>query len=389
MENAESLTIVNENTKVAKKRNFTFDLLYALAIIMVVDDHTGNQIGILSKIFPYDSFFMPLFVFISGYFFKKVKICENVKHKIKKLLIPAIIWNIVIAGIALLIDNIFKTHWSYDLTIKKFIISLLNDTLTLLNGPAWFVIMLFWISIGYNACRNIFKLKKNNDIILTLIFILIGFISVYLCCKGYYRKGWKIVTILKFTFYIQFYHLGYMFKLYGEARIRKVNKYFLCGLCTFINIILVLIYGKNVNFFSTSIMNGFSYWYLPLISSTTGIIFWYTIMNYFADKIKTNRYITFIAKNTFTIMETHLLFANLVNLLFYVLKNKGMPYFVNFDSIAFCASPWSGAAWKMNPFFGVLGFLFGIILSIIVAIIIDKIKEYNKIFIKENKKITM
>ena len=67
MENTESLTIVNENTKVAKKRNFTFDLLYALAIIMVVDDHTGNQIGILSKIFPYDSFFMPLFVFISGY----------------------------------------------------------------------------------------------------------------------------------------------------------------------------------------------------------------------------------------------------------------------------------------------------------------------------------
>ena len=112
-------------------------------------------------------------------------------------------------------------------------------------------------------------------------------------------------------------------------------------------------------------------------------------MNYFADKIKTNRYITFIAKNTFTIMETHLLFANLVNLLFYVLKNKGMPYFVNFDSIAFCASPWSGAAWKMNPFFGVLGFLFGIILSMIVAIIIDKIKEYDKIFIKENKKITM
>lgn len=216
MENTESLTIVNENTKVAKKRNFTFDLLYALAIIMVVDDHTGNQIGILSKIFPYDSFFMPLFVFISGYFFKKVKISENVKHKIKKLLIPAIIWNIVIAGIALLIDNIFKTHWSYDLTIKKFIISLLNDTLTLLNGPAWFVIMLFWISIGYNACRNIFKLKKNNDIILTLIFILIGFISVYLCCKGYYRRGWKIVTILKFTFYIQFYYLGYMFKLYSK-----------------------------------------------------------------------------------------------------------------------------------------------------------------------------
>ena len=30
-----------------KERNFTFDLLYALAIIMVVDDHTKSQLGIL------------------------------------------------------------------------------------------------------------------------------------------------------------------------------------------------------------------------------------------------------------------------------------------------------------------------------------------------------
>ena len=40
-----------------KKRNFTFDLLYVLAIIMVVDDHTKAQLGILKAIFPYDSFF--------------------------------------------------------------------------------------------------------------------------------------------------------------------------------------------------------------------------------------------------------------------------------------------------------------------------------------------
>lgn len=210
---------------------------------------------------------------------------------------------------------------------------------------------------------------------LTFLFIILGFISVDLCCNGYTGRGWKAVTILKFIFYIQFYHLGYMFKLYGENRIKKFNKYILCGVCVIINIILILFYGKKVNFFATAGMNGFSYWYLPLITSTTGIIFWYTIMSYFADKIKTNRYITFIAKNTFTIMETHLLFVNFVNLLFYVLKNKGISYFSNFNSAAFCASPWSGAAWKMNPFFGVLGFLFGIIFSVLVAIVIEKIKN--------------
>ena len=64
-----------------KKRNFTFDLLYVLAIIMVVDDHTKAQLGILKAIFPYDSFFMPLFVFISGYFYKKQNVIKNIKHK--------------------------------------------------------------------------------------------------------------------------------------------------------------------------------------------------------------------------------------------------------------------------------------------------------------------
>ena len=37
-----------------------------LAIIMVIDDHMSSRIGFLSSIFPYNSFYMPLFVFISG-----------------------------------------------------------------------------------------------------------------------------------------------------------------------------------------------------------------------------------------------------------------------------------------------------------------------------------
>ena len=31
---------------------------------MVIDDHVGSRVGILSSIFPYDSFFMPMLVFI-------------------------------------------------------------------------------------------------------------------------------------------------------------------------------------------------------------------------------------------------------------------------------------------------------------------------------------
>ena len=363
-----------------KKRNFIFDLLYVLAIIMVIDDHTNCQIGILSNIFPYDSFFMPLFVFSSGYFFAKQRILKNIKHKVKKLMIPCIIWNLVMVLIAFIIDYIFKTHWFGHPNVKSFIISLFNNTMTTLNGPAWFVIMLFWVSILYNLCRNIFLPNKLNDVFLTIIFTLLGFCATYLCSKGYYNRGVKYRFVFKILFYIQFYHLGYIFKQYLENKINKINKYIICSLCILLNIIIILFFGNKVNFYSTSEMNGFSYWYLPLITSITGIIFWYTVMNYFANKIVYNKYVTFIAKNTFTIMETHLLFANLINLLFYILKNNKIKYFETFDSVAFCESAWSGAAWKLNPYFGIIGFLLGLILSLLTALIINNIKNMFKKF---------
>ena len=49
------------------KENKAFMILSALGILFVVDEHLGRPIAFLSQIFPYDSFFMPMFVFISGY----------------------------------------------------------------------------------------------------------------------------------------------------------------------------------------------------------------------------------------------------------------------------------------------------------------------------------
>ena len=46
-------------------------LLSALGIFFVVDMHAGSPFGIFNSIFDYESFFMQMFVFISGYFFKE------------------------------------------------------------------------------------------------------------------------------------------------------------------------------------------------------------------------------------------------------------------------------------------------------------------------------
>ena len=371
-----------------KERNFTFDLLYVLAIIMVVDDHTKAQLGILKAIFPYDSFFMPLFVFISGYFYKKQNVIKNIKHKTEKIFIPYMIWNVIMLGITIIIDRILKTNWAIGINKVKVLNSIFLGPLVTTNGPSWFVIMLFWVSILYNLIRNVIKPNKINDCILTIISIIAGLISVYLCVKGWNKKSSLMLFVLRTLFYIQFYHLGYIFKEHIEDRIKKANKYIICSICVIINVILIAIYGDKVNFYATSNMRGFSYWYLPIITSITGITFWYIIMDYVANKIKESNIITYIAQNTFFIMETHLLFANIINILFYIFNKMGIKYFLKFDTKSFIQSAWSGSAWNMNSRFGIIGFLLGITLSIALVTLINKSKEKIRTKIdKTNKSI--
>lgn len=74
--------------KKMKSRNQTFQWLEALAIIMVIDDHVSTRVGILSSVFPYNSFYMPMLVFISGYFFKNRSVGEGIQHKVLNLLVP-------------------------------------------------------------------------------------------------------------------------------------------------------------------------------------------------------------------------------------------------------------------------------------------------------------
>lgn len=82
-----------------RKENETFMLISCIAIIMVVDCHTSYSIGILSNIFPYNSFFIALFVFISGYFYNNERnILQTCKHETVKMMIPYYMYNLFYGG---------------------------------------------------------------------------------------------------------------------------------------------------------------------------------------------------------------------------------------------------------------------------------------------------
>ena len=78
--------------------NTTFGILSALTIIMVVAGHCGYHIMTVGELYPYYSFHVPLFMFISGYFYKgseEEAPLQYVKKRICRLLVPYFIWNVV------------------------------------------------------------------------------------------------------------------------------------------------------------------------------------------------------------------------------------------------------------------------------------------------------
>ena len=73
------------------KSNKKFMLLSAIGIFMVVDHHTFTAFNLFGDFLPYNSFFMPMFVFISGYFNKvdaSTKLHTYILKKIRTLLLP-------------------------------------------------------------------------------------------------------------------------------------------------------------------------------------------------------------------------------------------------------------------------------------------------------------
>lgn len=355
----------------SRQRNQTFNFLYAMAIIMVIDDHCSTRIGFLSSIFPYNSFYMPMFVFASGYFFKFGGCFSVLKHKIKKLLIPYLIWNVAAMMVAYLLDRLTGVDWVKAPSFYTILYMLGNQSPTSLNGASWFVNMLFWVSVGYNTLRNILKPGLKNDLLLTVFFVFAGFASVELCIEGYPEKASLWLFVLRNAFYIQFYHYGHMFRRYGERLIHKCKRVSICSVCMLANVVLLIIFGNKINFYSTAGMRSFHVWYLPLITSMSGILFYYEIMDYLSGKIGQNSITDFISRNTFTIMQVHLLFVNLPNFYAYFQCIQGNPAFADFPVNSFLSSAWV----RYSPDSRLIGFFCGVIGSLLVAYILEKIRD--------------
>ena len=292
------------------------NILKAIGIITVVIGHTWSNVFAW---FPTYSFHMALFMFISGYFFKYTDIKTFLIKKVKHLLLPLLLWNLFYGILVTLLINFEVVKFNASLSFQSLVWYPLFGIGCpfYFNLPAWFVGTLLLVQIFYYF---LFKTLDNRQMIFGGVLLLLHFVALWIGFNKYQNFGdYFGLGLGRVLYFLIFYHFGYLYCKYFE-------KYdgFSFNKITFLAIINGIILGfVNNNITANIHLLDFPTHkqLLPLIVGCTGIWFYVLIADLLKDKIKENELLSYIGKNTFSIMMHHQFFFWLFNTFLLFLKN--------------------------------------------------------------------
>lgn len=329
------------NTLAANKEkaiNPTFRILSAIAIVLVVAGHADFGIFDLGGLFPYYSFHVAVFAFISGYFYReqaKEAPFSYLKKKACRLMLPYFGWNLVYGLLVQVLRakgfNIGSPIGIRTLLIEPF----LGGHQFGLNFASWFVPMLFIIEAVNLFMRKILLwLHLNREGLILAVSLLGGMLAVWLSMEGKVWGYYRTIGCLMLLYPI--YQWGQFYRVYLEKRdILSNGPYFLlvCGLQ-----FLLLLVSKGRVAYSTVWCSGFVNGpLLPFLTAACGIAFWLRIARILSPLWKKNGAVDRIGENTFAIMMHHVLGFMLVNTLFFLLSISTL-LFADFDGTAYLNS---------------------------------------------------
>ncbi len=345
-------------TEKRSKSNKKFMLLSAIGIFMVVDHHTFTALNLFGDYIPYNSFFMPMFVFISGYFNKvdsDTNLLQFTWKKIKTLLFPYVGISALVFIIQLLM-NLFKTG-SFVPYPSGYLLYMLERIVTCgspfaLVTPMWFVITLFSLLLVYAVLKKLLG-KIWNSYIMFAIFCALHLITVYLAKTLMPETIHFILLPLKVLFFLPFLELGIIYRNHLEEKHTKLKVgWKICILVTLLifNMIrtLYLPTAYDVAFDTIDELAGFTSPYIvtPLISSVIGITFWLTISDLLEKPLAESKFINYMSCNTFWIMGLHITFFNIFNCILMLISKviAPLPYF---SIETFLETEWY--FWEISP----------------------------------------
>lgn len=316
-------------------RNDTFVILSAIGIILILLGHLDFPLLTMGGLFPYYSFHVMLFPFISGYFYKtedEKNILLYLKRKAIHLLFPYFIWNVIYGIFATILHNfgmgIGEKISLYNLVIAPF----LSGHQFMYQAASWFVPALFLLELCNIVGRKLLSLLRiRNEYIIMALYLIVGLAAVFLAKRGsvydYYKLPARIMLLAPC------FEFGHLYREKLEAKDTVKSSLYFPVLLAIQFLIVMTTYGQVA--FSAVWVTGFAHSiFLPYLTTFTGIMFWLRIAKELTPILKENRFIQYLGTHTFSVMMHHLLGFFLVNCAFYLLSSVH-EWFADFDMALF------------------------------------------------------
>lgn len=304
--------------KTDTEENRQFRILSALGIIFVVAGHLGYGVFDLGGLFPYYSFHVYIFLFVSGYFYKdeaEKNIGGYIWKKCRMLLVPYFLWNLFYGVLAQVLHGIGFSLGEVLSFRTLFLSPFIDGHQFLYNFSAWFVPALFLVEIINVLMRKILGvLRLKYEWLIFIVSLVVGMVTIQLAIGGH------VWGIYKFPGRLLLMFPGFqMGKIYKE----KIETYDTLpdGIYFLIVIgvqILISIFNAGLAFgvvWVTSFANGFA---IPYLTVVTGIAFWLRIAKLISEMPVGSGKLVTVGRNTYSIMMHHVAVFMLIKGIFYL-----------------------------------------------------------------------
>lgn len=291
--------------------NTTFCILSALAIIMVAAGHVGYGIMTVGDLLPYYSFHIPLFMFISGYFYRESEQEHPllyIRKKVLRLLVPYLIWNMVY-GVISAVMRTYGFMMGERVSLRTlFLEPFLHGYQFIYNYASWFVPVLFIVELLNLLARLILRRLPAVEWILTVGSLVVGMATVWLAIGGHVWGSYKAAGRILFLF--PCYQMGHFYHV-------KLEQHDTLGNLSYFAIVLgaqtLLGICCNGLAFSSVWCTGFANGpIIPYVTSVTGIAFWLRIAKVITPAAGDSKAVRYLGRNTYAVMMHHVMVFMLI-----------------------------------------------------------------------------
>lgn len=347
--------------------------------------------GTFFEWFPYYSFHMPLFLFITGYFFRDVyspgekTFCKSflafLWKKFRTLIIPFYIIN----GCMILFQNLLigTSFQLYPISWKEYLLMPWIQTQPYtFSIPTWYLSGLFIAEVMYALLRSavlaLVKKKAAAQVVLLAVILGMGMAACYVVHA--FEPSETAVVYLRSVVMLFFIQAGKIYRDHLEQHDTLPSRWYFLILFAIQLALLLISRGSRLNFGLYALVGfgrtGFMYFYAGI----TGILLWLRISRLLDEVLKSSRLVRFIGRNTKYIMSFHLLGFFALNMLLLWLHNLNVaPGFLGqFNPEELYADPFYYWYAPGGPRFVPLYFLAGMGVSLLIAWVIHLVKKNAK-----------